>query len=113
VLGSDVEALAGGPVEVVRLLGPFDLFMQAKDRSLLVGEPASAKALWPVLGRPGGVLVDGDIAGMWRPRKAGTQLAVQVDLWSHDSPSIRQAISEQAERLAAFRGIRLGAVAFG
>jgi hypothetical protein len=113
VLDSDVEALAGGPLDVTRLLGPFDLFVQAKDRSLLVDDRGRTKALWPVLGRPGGVLVDGEIAGMWRPRKSGAKLHVQVELWSHDSPSARQAISAQAERLAVFRGVRLGTVAFG
>lgn len=29
----------------MRLLGPFDLFLQARDRSLLVDDPTRAKAL--------------------------------------------------------------------
>lgn len=112
VLDSDVEALAGGPIEVTRLLGPFDLFLQARDRSLLVDDPARAKALWPVLGRPGGVMIDAEVAGMWRPRKSGSKLNLQVELWSHDTHAIRAAISKEAERLAAFRAVRLGTVNF-
>jgi len=53
MLAADVDQLAGDPPAITRLLGPFDLFLQAKDRSVLVADPARAKALWPVLGRPG------------------------------------------------------------
>lgn len=57
-----------------------------------------------VLGRPGAVLADGGIAGTWRPRKAGSTLTVAVDLWA---PVPRDALTAAAERLAAFRGVRL------
>jgi Winged helix DNA-binding domain len=95
--------LGAEPVPGVRLLGPYDLFLQAKDRPLLVGDPARAKALWPVLGRPGAVLVDGDLAGLWRPRKAGAKLRIQLDRWS---PVPAKRLEAEAERLAAFRGVR-------
>src|SRR5918998_1185138 len=95
------------PATGVALLGPFDLFLQARDRSLLVDEPARAKALWPVLGRPGAVLADGDLAGTWRPRKAGSSLTVTVELWA---PVPRDAVTGAAEQLAAFRGVALKAV---
>jgi hypothetical protein len=91
----------------VALLGPFDLFLQARDRFLLVDEPARAKALWPALGRPGAVLAEGDVAGTWRPRKVGSSLTVVVELWT---PLAREAVTEAAERLAAFRGVALKAV---
>jgi hypothetical protein len=110
VLAVDVDQLAGDPPTVTRLLGPFDLFLQAKDRSLLVADPARAKALWPVLGRPGAVLRDGEIVGTWRPRKAGAKLTVLVEPWVEPSAALRQAIAEQAERLAAHRQVRLAGV---
>ncbi|SDY54990.1 Winged helix DNA-binding domain-containing protein [Geodermatophilus africanus] len=92
------------PAAGVFLLGPFDLFLQARDRPILVDDPARAKALWPVLGRPGAVLADGEVAGTWRPRKAGSSLTVAVTLWA---PVPRDALTEAAERLAAFRGVVL------
>ena len=92
------------PATGVCLLGPFDLFLQARDRSLLVGDPARAKTMWPVLGRPGAVLSDGEVAGTWRPRKAGSSLTVAVELWS---PVPHEALTAAAERLAAFRGVAL------
>ncbi|MGQ0574244.1 MAG: DNA glycosylase AlkZ-like family protein [Pseudonocardia sp.] len=106
LLAADVDALNADPPPVTRLLGPFDLFLQARDRSLLVPDAARAKALWPVLGRPGAVLAGGEIVGTWRPR-SGARLAVAVTLWGRAD---RAAIEEQAQRLAAHRGVRLGAV---
>jgi hypothetical protein len=100
----DTDALDGDRPDGTRLLGPFDLFLQAKDRDLLVPDPAQASELWRALGRPGGVLVDGDLAGTWRARKTGSAMTVAVDLWSRAD---RAAVGEQAERLAAFRGLRL------
>ena len=85
---------------LVRLLGPFDLFLQARDRELVVPEQAHRKDLWRTLGRPGGVLVGEEILGTWRPRAAGKKLRLAVDAWA-PLPDL----TEQAERLAAFRGV--------
>jgi Winged helix DNA-binding domain len=110
LLADDADELAAGVAKTTRLLGPYDLFLQTKDRPLLVDDPARAKALWPVLGRPGAVLADGEIAGMWRPRKSGKSFKVLVELWAKPSPALRKAVGEQAERLAAHRHVALSAV---
>ena len=89
------------------LLAPFDLFLQARDRSVLAPDPAHAKDLWRILGRPGGVRSGGEIVGSRRARKAGSALTVSVELWH---AADRAAVEEQAERLAGFRGLRLSAV---
>jgi len=109
-LAGDVDRLTAGPVRTTRLLGPFDPYLQNRDRRLLLPDEAHAKDVWRTLGRPGGVLVDGEIAGTWRPRKAGKRLGVQVELWHDVSPAVRAEIDEQAERLAACRGATLGSV---
>jgi hypothetical protein len=110
VLAADVDRLAAGPARTTRLLGPFDPYLQLRDRSLLVSDPLRAKDLWRVLGRPGAVLVDGEVAGTWRPRKAGRRLTVLVEPWGPFAPGVREAVGEQAERLAAHRHVRLTAV---
>jgi Winged helix DNA-binding domain len=110
VLAADLERLSDGPAKATRLLGPFDLLLQAKDRSLLVDDPGRAKELWPVLGRPGAVLVDSAIVGSWRPRKSGAKLRIQVQPWTELPRKTRTAIDEQAERLAAYRGVALSSV---
>jgi Winged helix DNA-binding domain len=110
ILRADTDRLTAGPAKVTRLLGPFDLFVQARDRSLLVDDPGRAKALWPVLGRPGAVLVDGEITGIWRPRQSGSRLKIQIELWGKAAAPVRAAVAEQAERLAAYRQVQLAAI---
>lgn len=112
MLAADLDALAPAAGSATRLLGPFDLFLQAKDRRLLVAEQAQAKALWPVLGRPGAVLCGGELLGTWRPRKSGSNLALRVHLWTEPSAAVRRAIAEQAERLSAYRGLRLRGIEY-
>jgi hypothetical protein len=76
----------------------------------VVDDPARAKAFWPILGRPGAVLIDGEIAGWWRPRKLGKHFRVHIQLWDTIAASTRGAISEQAERLAAYRQVPLAGI---
>ncbi|RYP89113.1 winged helix DNA-binding domain-containing protein [Nocardioides guangzhouensis] len=102
-LADDVAALRDPvPVDGVLLLGPFDLFLQGRDRELVVPDPAARKDLWRVLGRPGGVLAGHEVVGSWRPRSSGRKLRLAVTMWSGgDMPD---GVAEQGERLAAHRG---------
>lgn len=114
VLAEDVEAMAGAAAEpgpgVVRLLGPFDPYLQSRDRERLVPDAAHRKDLWRVLGRPGGVVVDGEVVGSWRPRAAGRKLTVEVQHWRRPTKAVVAGVAEQAERLAAFRSVSLASV---
>ncbi|MFC3502832.1 winged helix DNA-binding domain-containing protein [Micromonospora krabiensis] len=110
LLAADEEALAAGDATGTRLLGPFDLFLQARDRATLVPHAAHAKELWPVLGRPGAVLADGQLVGTWRPRKSGRTMTVSVRPWQALPATTRAAIADQAERLAAHRAVTLAGV---
>ena len=104
VLQADLPALRASEVNraVVRLLGPFDLFLQSRDRELLVPDVTRRKQLWVVLGRPGAVVAGGEVAGTWRPRAAGRRLRLLVDTWA-DVPE--DQVRAQGERLAALRGL--------
>ncbi|RQX12414.1 hypothetical protein DDE19_28500 [Micromonospora ureilytica] len=113
LLAADEEALESADGKGTRLLGPFDLFLQAKDRATLVRDAAHAKELWPVLGRPGAVLVDGELVGTWRPRKSGRTFTVAVHPWHRLPNATRKAITTQAEHLAAHRSVPLSGVDFG
>ena len=75
VLEDDLDALTSPPdvSGAGALLGPFDLFLQARDRELVVPEKADRKDLWRTIGRPGGVLVGHDVLGTWRPRASGQE----------------------------------------
>ena len=73
---------------------------------MLVPEAAARKTLWPALGAPGAVLVDGEIAGAWRARAAGKRrLRIAVSPFGGVFPPDRAAISEQAAIVAQVRGI--------
>ena len=103
MLAADVEALTGADeVEGVRMLGPFDLFLQARDRETVVPDEAARKDLWRTLGRPGGLLDGHEVVGTWRPRSSGKKLRLRVAVWSGaERPA---GTDEAAERLAAVRG---------
>ena len=103
ILADDADRLAGAePVDVVRLLGPFDLFLQGRDRELVLPDAQARKDLWRTLGRPGGVVHRHEVVGSWRPRSSGKKLRIAVTIWSGRKPP--KALSAEAERLAAFRG---------
>lgn len=105
VLDDDRAALRRPPeVEGVRLLGPFDLFLQGRDRELVVPDAAARKDLWRTLGRPGAVLDGAELVGSWRPRASGQKLRIAVEMWSGRA-EVPDGVEEQAERLAEFRGV--------
>jgi len=113
VLSDDVDDLLAAGDEAdngpptVRLLGPYDPYLQLRDRELLVSDADHRKDLWRVLGRPGAIVDDGEIVGSWRPRASKGKLRVEIDPWRRLSSDRRDAIAEQCERLAAFRNVRL------
>jgi hypothetical protein len=112
-LPGDEAQPAGRADDLVRLLGPFDLLLQGRDRSVLVPERERHKALWPVLGRPGAVLVGTEVVGTWRPRASGSKLGLRLELWRPLATGTRARVEEEAERLAAHRGVRLSGLQVG
>ena len=95
---------------LLRLLGPYDLFIQGRDRSLILPDQGRHKSLWPILGRPGAVLAGTEIAGIWRPQASGVRFTLRVDLWIRLDKAARARLEEEAERLAAHRGLTLAGI---
>jgi hypothetical protein len=118
----EVGSTAGGrggvvPPEIIehdqkllRLLGGFDLFLQGKDRDLIVPDASRHKELWPILGRPGAVLHGTEIVGIWRPKASGRQFTLRLSLWTALSKRSRIQLDMEAERLAAHRGAELAGI---
>jgi hypothetical protein len=105
------QALASPPEpDIVRLLGAFDPYLQARDRDLIVGDKSVHKTLWPVLGRPGAVFVDGEVAGTWRPKASGKKLTLVVEAFGPLPPATWEQVDAEAERVAAVRGFESVAV---
>ena len=115
ILAEDADALTGDAAPAaaaLRLLGPYDPYLQLRDRPLLVPDPERRKALWPVIGRPGAVVADGDVLALWRPRSSGQRLRLAIESWTRLTKPVRTALEQQAERLAADRGVTLAGLAF-
>ncbi|MBM9466784.1 DNA glycosylase AlkZ-like family protein [Nakamurella leprariae] len=96
----------GRTAEVVRLLGPVDPLLAARDRAVLVPGRADQRKLWPALGFPGAVLLDGAIAGLWRAKRSGSRLDLTVE-WFGTAPALsrrqRDALDREAELVADVR----------
>ena len=88
---------APGPVAPARLLPSGDAYflLQGTDRDLLVPDAGRRRALWTPRVWPGGLLIDGEIAGTWR--RADAVMTVQT--WRRLSPAEREAVVAEAESL--------------
>jgi DNA glycosylase AlkZ-like len=88
---------APGPVAPARLLPSGDAYFlrHGADRDLLVADPGRRNALWTPRVWPGGLLVAGEIAGIWR--RADTVITVQP--WRPLSPAERDAVAAEAESM--------------
>lgn len=100
--GAETAITAGG----VRLLPNLDPFTAARDRELLVSDPALRKRIWTAMGGPGTVLVAGEISGLWRPSKKGSKLLVTVEPFGELAAAEKDALAAEADRIAPFRGAR-------
>lgn len=113
LLAEDAGALADPPAAAgARLLPNLDPYLTARDRELLVPDAALRKRLWTVLGGPGAVLVDGALAGLWRPAKRGRRLVVTVEPVGAAARRAGDALAAEAERIAPFRGAAAGELAW-
>jgi hypothetical protein len=83
----------------VRLLGPGDPLLTARDKEHLIADKELRRKVWRPVGSPGVVLHDGVPAGTWRARKQGRRLAFETE-WFGEAVDIRA----EAERLAELRG---------
>ena len=85
----------------MRLLAAGDPLLLARDRDALVPDKDLRGRVFRPTGSPGVVLRDGELAGLWRARKKGKRLEVEVEeLGSLDLDAVRR----EAERIAPLRG---------
>jgi hypothetical protein len=111
---SEVDALteAKSP-SGVRLVPGMDPLLQARDRDLLVPDRARQKEVWRIIGNPGALLVDDEIAGVWRAKMAGRK-RVDLTVTAFDSLPAprRKQIEAEAAEVARGRGVPEATVAF-
>ena len=103
------------PETMVRLLPPYDPYLQARDRDLLLADKAQQKSLWRgLLGAPGAVLTDGEITGVWRAKLSGKKrLVVAIDGFGASTKRTRKSLEREAEIVAEVRGASDVEVVYG
>ncbi len=89
------------PAQGVRLVAPGDPLLLGRDREALLPDPAVRGEVWRPIGGAGVVLSDGIPAGLWRARKQGRRLAVELEAFGAVD---RAALRDELERLAPHRG---------
>jgi hypothetical protein len=106
-LPKELDALRDPPEPPrVRLLPPGDLYLQTRNRSMIVPDVKAQKVMWRVLGNPGAVLVDGEIVAAWRAKATGKRrLDIQLEPFAELPPDIGAELDGEARLIAAARGI--------
>jgi hypothetical protein len=100
----DAHVLSDPPAaKGVRLLPPYDAYLDQRDRATLIPERSLHKRVWRAIGNPGVVLQNGEAYGTWRTQKKGKCLIVTSEPFDGYSRPLQKEISEQAELLAPFR----------
>jgi len=100
ILAADESASRSGRSEVpapARLLPSGDAYflLWGADREILVPHPKQRAEFWTTRVWPGALLVNGEIAGVWR-RSAGH---VSVQVWRRLSPAEWEAVASEAAAL--------------
>ncbi len=107
VLAADTARLETPPAaRGVHLLGGHDPYVAQPDRAALTPDPELRRRIFVAVGRPGVVLHDGALAGLWRARKRGDLLDVTVQ-WLGAPVDI----SAEAQAIARLRGCAAARVA--
>jgi hypothetical protein len=80
ILAADQTRLDSPPkAKGVRMLSGFDPFIGQPDRDALVSDKALRKRMFPAVGRPGVILVDGERRALWKARKKDKAVLVEIE----------------------------------
>lgn len=104
ILTDDLDALRSSPApRGVRLLPPRDPYTQVRDRDTIV-DKKHHRDVWKTVGDPGAVLMDGEVVGVWRPRKSGRNLTITITTFDALPTRARKPLHAEAEQIALLRG---------
>jgi hypothetical protein len=90
------------PARGVVLVPPHDPYLAQADRALLLPDRARRQEVWRAVSGPGALLVDGEVAGTWRYRRAARELTVTP--FDGLTASRRKRVEEGARLVAAATG---------
>ncbi|MBJ7603058.1 MAG: AlkZ family DNA glycosylase [Candidatus Dormibacteraeota bacterium] len=100
----DLTAFESSPAAAgVRLLPPYDMWLHQRDRTTLIADRRLHTLVWRSTGNPGVMLVEGRVAGLWRPQKKGKRLLLTAMPFVALSAAARAAIAAEAAAIALLR----------
>ena len=91
---------------VMRLLPAFDHYVVAapRDRDAVLPEALKSRVYRPQGWLSPVLSVDGRMEGLWRHKRKGDRLVVEIEPFTEQPEWVRRAAEEEAERLARFLG---------
>lgn len=89
------DLLAAPDAAGVALVPPHDPYLRRVDRTLLVPDRERRSRVWRAVSAPGALLVDGEVAGTWRTRRDGTEVAPFAPL----AAAVRDVVLAEAFRV--------------
>ncbi|SNY62457.1 DNA glycosylase AlkZ-like family protein [Paractinoplanes atraurantiacus] len=99
--------------EGVRFVPAMDALLQSRDRDVLVPDRDQQKEVWRRLGNPGAILIDGEIAGVWRAKLAGRKrVDLTVTAFGKLPAGRRRQIEAESAEVARAREVPEATVAF-
>jgi hypothetical protein len=112
---SEMDLLLDPPEPPRALLVPTsDPFLQDRNKLFLVPDKALHKVMWPVIGQPGAVLVDGDVAGIWRTKASGRKkLEIRITEFTPIEQDARTVLAQEADRIGELREVAQTSLVFG
>ena len=113
ILSDDKELLLSPPQpeRKVHLLGGHDPYLGLQDRDVILDNKARQKQIWKTVSNPGTVLWQGRIAGMWKSKKRGKGLEIEVTLWD-DANMLKTGIQDLVDGYALFQQLKLNKITF-
>jgi hypothetical protein len=85
ILSDDKELFLSPPESKrkLHLLAGHDPYLGLQDRDIILDNKARQKQIWQIVSNPGAVLWQGKIAGVWKSRKKGNELEIDVTIWDN------------------------------
>lgn len=104
VLAEDLPALRNArPPRGLRLLPAQDPYLH-QPRPLLLAEKRYYPQVWRMIGKPGVILLDGRIAGIWRSVKKGARREVGLTAFGTLAAQAKKAAEAEARDVARVQG---------
>jgi hypothetical protein len=92
------------PAEGIVMLPAYDPFLQARDREIITPDTARQKQIWRFNVNPGVVLENGKLLALWRARRSGARLGVEINPYAKISRKAQDAMEKKAGEMAAVLG---------